>query len=129
MIARRRLHAERYRELLADLPGLVLPEEPAWARSNWQSFCVRLPDGCEQRDVMQAMLDAGVSTRRGIMCAHREPAYSDEPWQAGPSGLAESERAQDRCILLPLFHELTVQEQEVVVGALQQACRRPTSIL
>jgi dTDP-4-amino-4,6-dideoxygalactose transaminase len=129
MIARRRLHAERYRELLADLPGLVLPEEPAWARSNWQSFCVRLPDGCEQRDVMQAMLDAGVSTRRGIMCAHREPAYSDEPWQAGPSGLAESERATDRCILLPLFHELTVQEQEVVVGALQQACRRPTSIL
>ena len=28
-------------------------------------------------DVMQAMLDAGVSTRRGIMCSHREPAYQN----------------------------------------------------
>ena len=31
-------------------------------------------EGCDQRTVMQAMLDAGVSARRGIMCSHREEA-------------------------------------------------------
>ncbi|HKA50684.1 MAG TPA: DegT/DnrJ/EryC1/StrS family aminotransferase [Candidatus Dormibacteraeota bacterium] len=122
MIQRRRLLADRYAELLSGIPGLGLPEEPAWARSNWQSFCVRLPSGCDQRQVMEAMLDAGVATRRGIMCAHREPAYSVEPWLTAPSGLIESEMAQDDCILLPLFHELAAEEQEAVAAALRQAC-------
>jgi dTDP-4-amino-4,6-dideoxygalactose transaminase len=122
MIERRRMQAERYRELLADVPGLGLPVEPAWARSNWQSFCVVLPAGSVQREVMQAMRDAGVSTRRGIMCAHREPAYAREPWLAGPSGLAVSEEAQDRGLILPLYHELTADEQEAVANALREAC-------
>lgn len=123
IVRRRRLQVERYRELLGDVCGLTLPFEPHWARSNWQSFCVRLPEGCDQQEVMQAMLEAGVSTRRGIMCAHREPAYVGQPWAAGPSGLRESERAQDRCLILPLFHELTEEEQEAVVEALGRACR------
>jgi len=122
MIERRRLLADRYAELLSGIPGLGLPEEPAWARSNWQSFCVRLPAWCDQRQVMEAMLDAGVATRRGIMCAHREPAYGVEPWSTGPSGLIESERAQDHCILLPLFHELLAEDQEAIADALRHAC-------
>jgi dTDP-4-amino-4,6-dideoxygalactose transaminase len=127
MLSRRREQVRRYRALLSDIPGLVLPSEPSWARSNWQSFCVRLPDDRDQRGVMQAMLDAGVSTRRGIMCAHRETAYAREPWLAGPSGLAQSERAQDRCILLPLFYELSVAEQETVAGALRVALAAVTA--
>ena len=71
---------------------------------------------------MQAMLEAGVSARRGIMCAHAEPAYAREPWRAGPSGLAESELARDRCLILPLYHELSVDEQEQVAAALVAAC-------
>ena len=122
MIERRRTQVERYVELLAGLPGVGLPAEPARARSNWQSFCVVLPAGCSQREVMQAMRDAGVSTRRGVMCAHREPAYAREPWLAGPSGLAVSEDAQDRGLILPLYHELTADEQEAVATALRAAC-------
>lgn len=122
IIERRRVQAERYCELLADVPGLTLPVEPTWAHSNWQSFCVVLPPGCSQREVMQAMRDSGVSTRRGIMCAHREPAYAREPWLAGPSGLPRSEEAQDRGLILPLYHELTADEQEMVTRALREAC-------
>ena len=29
---------------------------------------------------MQKLLDQRIATRRGIMCAHREPAYNREPW-------------------------------------------------
>ncbi len=84
IVARRRELGERYRKLLAGIPGVIPPSEPSWARSNWQSYCVRLPDGCDQQRVMQEMLDAGVSTRRGIMCSHREPVYfSQEPWSCG----------------------------------------------
>jgi dTDP-4-amino-4,6-dideoxygalactose transaminase len=134
IVRQRRLMAERYRELLADVPGIGLPQEPSWARSNWQSYCVRLPDGCDQYRVMQAMLDLSVSTRRGIMCAHREPAYQREAWSCGlepgqcvcPPGkclrLVESERAQDHTIVLPLYHQLSHAEQDQVVESLGTAC-------
>ena len=118
MIERRRFLAGRYRDLLANVPGLRLPEEPSWACSNWQSYCVRLSDRCDQRQVMQFMLDQGVATRRGIMCAHREGAYADAPH---PRPLLESETAQDHSIILPLYHQMTETEQDQVAMALRQA--------
>lgn len=130
IIERRRVLAGRYKELLAEVPGLRLPDEPPWAKSNWQSYCVNLPDRCDQRQVMQAMLDADVSTRRGAMCAHREPAYRRGQWSCGvgpgtcgcPTGtcarLGESENAQDRAVALPLFHQMTDAEQDKVADTL-----------
>jgi perosamine synthetase len=135
IVARRRELAARYRSLLAVVPGLGLPVEPDWARSNWQSFCARLPDGCDQRQVMQSMLDAGVATRRGIMCSHREAAYPPGTWSCGigPEGcecaagccqrLRQSEDAQDRTIILPLFPQMSFEQQDQVVAALRSALR------
>lgn len=119
IVERRRNLVERYRHLLAGIPGIGLPFEPEWARSNWQSFCVRLPDRCDQRQVMQRLLDEGVSSRRGVMCSHREEAYSGFPQR---QSLEQSELAQDHCILLPLFHNMTDSEQEHVAAALAKAC-------
>jgi perosamine synthetase len=135
IIERRRFLAERYHQILADVPGLKLPTEPNWARSNWQSYCVRLSETYDQRQVMQAMLDSGIGTRRGIMCAHREPAYQTEVWSCGVTKeecqcesrscdrLAESERAQDYAILLPLFYQMTESDQDTVVNELKAACQ------
>ncbi len=122
IIERRRDLASQYRELLMGIKGLSLPAEPDWARSNWQSYCVRLPAENDQQAVMQAMLDAGVSTRRGIMCSHREEAYKDLPLS---QPLPESELAQDHCILLPLYPQMTPEEQGRVAEALHQACHNP----
>ena len=118
LLAERRALADRYRILLAEVPGIAPPFEPDWARTNWQSYCVRLPEGADQRTAMQAMLDAGVATRRGIMCAHREPAYARD---AASVALPHSERAQDECILLPLYPQMTEDEQTRVVEALTMA--------
>ena len=122
MIARRRQLAARYGELLAGIPNVVVPYEPEWARSNWQSYAVRLEAGLEQAAVMQAMLDAGVSTRRGVMNAHRERAYADAPCRI-PAPLVRSEQAQDRAMLLPLYHQMTETDQDRVVEALREAVR------
>lgn len=118
ILARRRALATDYRRLLADIDDLGLPVEPAWARSNWQSFCVRLPDGVDQRAVMQAMLDQNVATRRGIMCAHLEPAYARRSLRFP---LPHSEEARDRCILLPLYPQMTEGDQEQVAASLKQS--------
>jgi dTDP-4-amino-4,6-dideoxygalactose transaminase len=117
IIDRRRLLARRYGEMLQSLPGLTLPSEPSWARSNWQSYCVRLPKECKQRQVMQLLLDQGIATRRGVMCSHREPPYQGLTGQR----LAESERAQDESLILPLFHQMTDEDQERIAHALRAA--------
>jgi perosamine synthetase len=119
IIRRRRFLAKRYGESLARIPGLALPEEPPWARSNWQSYCVRLPEKCDQHQVMQIMLEQGVATRRGVMCAHREGAYADVLHHGA---LQESEEAQDHCIILPLYHQMSEDDQAYVVKVLKEAC-------
>ena len=104
------------RELLGDIEGLGLPVEPDWARSNWQSYCVRLPDRVNQKAVMQALLDQGIATRRGIMCSHREAPYSGDKQR---HDLRLSEDVQDHSILLPIYAQMTEDELVRVADALR----------
>jgi dTDP-4-amino-4,6-dideoxygalactose transaminase len=134
-VERRRTLAQRYQDGLAGVAGLAVPLEPPWARTNWQSFCVLLADGLDQRKVMQELLDIGISSRRGVMCAHREDAYPRRAWASHPGALecdcpgdgcrwlVESERAQDRGVILPLFHVMTADEQDRVMAALRSCAR------
>ena len=120
IVERRRQLAARYHELLDGIPNVHRASEPSWARTNWQSYTVRLDAPLSQRDVMQRMLDEGVSTRRGVMNVHREPAYPAGSWRAaGP--LTRGEQAQDTVIVLPLYHQMTDDDQQRVVSALRRA--------
>lgn len=133
IVGKRRDLASRYKSLLSEIPGLDLPVEPDWARSTWQSFCIRLPIGADQRQVMQSMLDAGVATRRGVMCSHREIAYPANTWScagraggcactaASCKGLRHSEEAQDHTIILPLFPQMSLEQQDYVIKELHDA--------
>jgi dTDP-4-amino-4,6-dideoxygalactose transaminase len=121
IIATRRRLATAYLEKLACIPGLQLPVEPAWARSNWQSFCVVLPVGTDQRAVMQHMLDCGLATRRGVMCIHREKAYAGS---LAPRTLPASEQCQDRGVILPLHTRIDEQIIDRIVTELGHAIRR-----
>jgi perosamine synthetase len=121
LVSRRRVLAARYDELLGNIEGLLLPMEPEWARSNWQSYCVRLPDRVDQKAVMQELLDQGVATRRGIMCSHREPCCAEEKQR---HDLRQSELVQDHSILLPLYAQMTEDDQVTVANALRSALRR-----
>jgi perosamine synthetase len=120
LISRRREMAALYNSLLADVPKLNVPFQPEWARSNWQSYAVRLPAQADQKKTMQSMLDARIATRRGIMCSHREPAYEHEPWRS-VTPLTESERAQDQSILLPIYHQLSGEQQQFIASELERA--------
>lgn len=110
IVATRRRIAARYNEAFGAIEGLIVPTEPEWARTNYQSYAIRLPDGVEQRDFMQRLLDHGVSSRRGVMNAHREAPYRGQ-WR-----LPISEWAQDRHVVLPLFPSMTDHEIDRVVS-------------
>jgi len=122
IIARRRELAARYQARLQSIDGVVAPREPRWGRSNWQSYAVRIGAWVDQRTFMQRMLDAGIATRRGVMNAHRERAYPAGTWRS-PGGLSQSEEAQDTTVILPLFHQLTEEDQDRVIDTIARVMR------
>jgi perosamine synthetase len=113
ILAERRRLAERYDEMLAPLPGVEPPRDPAYARRTWQSYPVRIaPEaGISAAELMAALLRDGVATRRGIMAIHLERSYAGT---AGP--LPHTEAAARDFVLLPLFPGLADEQQDFVVA-------------
>lgn len=116
IIERRRELADRYAELLAG-HGFGLPTDPPWGTTNHQSYVVRLHGDVDRNAVLAHLLAHGVSARRGIMAAHREPAFCDHPH--GP--LPATEQLTDHSLILPLFHEMTTDDLQQVVAAISCA--------
>jgi perosamine synthetase len=119
LVAGRRAMAARYHELLAGVPGLRPVCDPDHGTTNYQAFWVLLGDDVlvERNDVLSELAEAGVSARRGIMAAHLEPAYAD----VVPGPLPATELLTSRSIILPLHHELTHEQQDLVVDTLLTA--------
>jgi perosamine synthetase len=116
----RRTMAAAYAARLADMAGVHAPHQPAWARSNWQSYCVRLSPEFDQKTVMQSLLDAGISTRRGVMNSHLEAPYASD---GTLSSLSVSDQAQLTSVILPLPGRMTLAEVDHVCEALRAALR------
>jgi perosamine synthetase len=123
LVARRRTLAQRYQQLLVDVPGLRTVTDPPYGTTNYQSFWLLLPDDfpVSRDELLQQLAEAGVSARRGIMAAHLEPAYAGIAHRPLPV----SERMTTRTLILPLFHELTEDEQDRIVAEIVAAARRP----
>jgi dTDP-4-amino-4,6-dideoxygalactose transaminase len=119
MLDRRRALALRYSQRLSALPWLVVPSEPVNCRHNFQSYMVRLlANAPASRDqLMQELLNRGVSSRRGIMAIHRERPYRNGNWDAQ---LPATNLVTDSAVVLPLFYEMTEEEQDYVIECIEQ---------
>jgi perosamine synthetase len=120
LLVRRRALAANYSAALAEISGLQPPIENPDLKSNFQSYAVRVTDrfAISRDALMQGLLDRGISTRRGIMNSHQELAYSGGAWN-----LPHSEAARDSVILLPVYHQLTDDEQNYVIEQIKELSR------
>jgi len=118
-LARRRAVAERYNAAFAKLPQLAIPARPAYADHAYQSYGVMLTRECRrERDaVLRALVDAGISCRRGIPPIHLEPLYVD---RFGRSMLPVTEEVASRSIFLPMYASLPESDQRRVVDAVAE---------
>lgn len=119
--ARRRQHAARYAQALADLPGLVLPATAPDRTHVHHVFAIRVPD----RDSFMRDLEA-----RGIGCGihypvpvHLQKAYAD--LGHGPGSFPVSERCAAEFVSLPMYPELTTDQIDAVVEAVREALCQP----
>lgn len=135
VIQKRRALAERYTKHFVNQGVVTAPHEPEWARSNWQSYCIRLPVNCQQKDVMHRLEMEGIASRQGIVCAHREKAYQAGGWVCAGARtregcrpedcafLQESEKAQDHGLCLPLYPQMEDADVDFIADAVGRAVR------
>ena len=102
IVAGRRRAVDRYRAGLGDIAGVRLPNEPAWARSNWQSLIAMVDPDRDRDGLIAGLAAAGISSQSGIGCAHLEAPYGG----ASRADLAASEDASRRGLTLPLYPEM-----------------------
>ena len=141
VLERRRALAERYTAALAQMPGLEPPYEPPYAQRAWQSYCVRVAPGSlvDRTELMERLLADGIVTRRGVMAIHLEEAYAmaeaRAEERAGMGGghcvhhgadtrdrvdLPHSQAAAREVLMLPLFPDLTFEQQDYVIARLSE---------
>ncbi len=121
ILERRRLLAERYTAALERIPNLEAPYEPPYATRTWQSYCVRVgADAPLQRtELMRSLLQDGIATRRGVMAIHEEASYAGRSANDSQFDLPHTEAATRETLMLPIFPDLTEDQQNYVLERLE----------
>ncbi len=114
-VGRRRQLADRYRRLLADAPLRLPPDAPTGFAHGWHLFAVRVGD---RRRIYDAMLAAGVGVQVHYVPIHRHPTYRNA---VAPNALPAADEAYEGLLSLPLFPDMTEDEQDTVVDCLRSA--------
>jgi dTDP-4-amino-4,6-dideoxygalactose transaminase len=113
---RRRMLAARLVEHTA-FPGLVLPRVPSWAEPVWHLFVVRHP---LRDELMRGLRERGIATMIHYpVSPHLQEAYAGSP----PAGmtLPMAERLQGETLSLPLHPGMSVEDVDLVAGALRDS--------
>jgi perosamine synthetase len=125
ILERRRVLAECYTAALERIPYIEAPYDPPYAERTWQSYCVRLAPGApiDRTELMRSLLRDGISTRRGVMAIHEEAAYAS----SAPADLPYTEAATRETLMLPLFPDLTEEQQDYVIERLAACVLTPAA--
>ena len=122
----RQVNAARYQQLFAeyDLAGHVaVPGDESRGRHVWNQFVIRAPGG--QRDSLRKHLAAcGVGTEIYYpVPLHMQQCFEYLGWRKGD--LPQTELAAEETLALPIFPELTEEEQQTVVGRIAEFFHAP----
>ena len=123
--ARREL-AANYQELLQPVPAIVIPQEISGGRSVWNQYTIRITqnaiDSNYRDEVRSRLQQLGISSMVYYpLPLHLQPVYQNLGYQTGQLPIAE--QACHEVLSLPMFPELTFEEQQQVVYGLKDCIR------
>ncbi|SEJ88028.1 UDP-4-amino-4,6-dideoxy-N-acetyl-beta-L-altrosamine transaminase [Propionispira arboris] len=119
-IIRRRYLADRYNELLKDLP-LTLPYQHPDTNSSWHIYVVRLDLSkvkLNKKDIFYKMKTKGIILNVHYIPVHTQPYYQQLGFNMGD--FPNSENYYAEAFTLPLYYSLTDEQQTNVVDVLKE---------
>ena len=118
ILEQRRTRAQRYTEMLSELPGLVLPSEPDGYTHVYQSYVMLIEGGHAERDRVALTMQAkGIATRQGTHAVHALGYYRDK-YDLGPEDCPNAWTADQQSMTLPLYATMTNEQQDYVIQCL-----------
>jgi dTDP-4-amino-4,6-dideoxygalactose transaminase len=116
--------ADRYQQILSDIPDIILPQPtPAPGKSAWNQYTLRILGGTDgnRRDAVRAKLqEAGIiSMIYYPLPLHLQEVYKDLGYKQGDFPVTEE--VSHQVLSIPMFPEITTEEQERVAYALKAA--------
>jgi perosamine synthetase len=115
LLARRREGAERYYDLLRNKPGITLPKITPNGTHSWQSCCIFVQG---RNEIIAKLKTRNIEAQIGTYALHMHKAFNENPQCHILGDMASSRYAFDHCLTLPLYHDMTMEEQECVVQEL-----------
>ena len=113
----RRQAAQRYNELLKDVDVVVTPFEPAWSRSVYHLYVIRIDDRDGlKKDLSYHGIDTGLHYPLPL---HLQKAYAHMGYQVGDFPIAE--RVAFEILSLPMYPGITPEQQERVAEVIRLA--------
>jgi perosamine synthetase len=113
--ARRRYLAERYTRLLGDVDWLETPVEKEYARSSWHNYVIKVKDPADRDPLMDYLKSHDISTGVHYIPNHLYQMY--RPYVEAP--LPAAEAIWKRLVTLPLFPDLTDEQQDYIVKSIK----------
>jgi dTDP-4-amino-4,6-dideoxygalactose transaminase len=115
--------ARQYDELLQGFTAISLPQAEPGGDAVWNQYTIRIlgQDQGERRDKVRAQLQAAgvISMIYYPLPLHLQQVYHDLGYQAGDFPVTEE--ISHQVLSLPMFPELSIEEQQRVVYALKEA--------
>ncbi|GIK24338.1 MAG: perosamine synthetase [Betaproteobacteria bacterium] len=114
LLAERRRLALRYSELLAGIGEVILPtDDPG---HTYQSYVIRLAanDREKRNAIMERLAELKIQTRPGTHAVHRLGYYVNK-YGLKPEQFPNACRAEDTTITLPIFPDMSDDQQKFVV--------------
>jgi UDP-4-amino-4,6-dideoxy-N-acetyl-beta-L-altrosamine transaminase len=122
-VARRRQLAERYNELLKDLP-LKVPYQNTDTDSSWHLYIVRVDFNKvkkTKKQIFAEMKVKGVCLNLHYIPVHTQPYYQNLGFKHGDFPV--SEKYYEEAFTLPLYYSLTDEQQEYIVSTLKEVLK------
>jgi perosamine synthetase len=112
LLARRIELADNYLALLDNNGRVGIPKTTDRGKHSQQSFCIYINN---RNEVMHQMREIGIEVQIGSYSLHMHPPFAPSEYCRVVGDLVGSKYAFDHCLVLPLYHELTLEEQRVIV--------------
>jgi len=117
LLAKRRTLAARYDRLFGDIKSIQLPVVVKEGNHSYQSYCLLTS---ARNNILNSLRPMGIEVQIGSYSLHLHQAFQNKKQFTIQGSMSGSISSFNKCLALPLFHDLTEQEQDYIVENVKQ---------
>lgn len=117
LLENRKKAVQNYMSMLAGMEEIVIPKVTNEGNHSYQSFCIYV----ENRDeIMKALRAEGIEVQIGTYALHKHKAFQESANCILKESYPHSLYSFEHSLVLPLFNEISPEQQELVVSRLKK---------